>query len=58
MKDNLQKAFEPVTGFILAAASWDMLSNILVSTLIAFLGGIAAWMAKKLCEYFYKKIFK
>ena len=50
-----QKALEPVTGFILAAASWDIVGNILLSTTIAFFGGIAAWMAKKLCEYFYKK---
>jgi len=58
MKETLRKSFEPFVGLILAGAiSIETFQNIILSTVIAFMGGIAAWFARRICEHFYKKIY-
>lgn len=46
----------PIFGFVLGWISFESLQNIMYSLLIAFLGGIAAWFGKWLCDYIYNKL--
>jgi hypothetical protein len=46
----------PIFGFVLGWVSYESLQNILYSLLIAFLGGIAAWFGKLLCDYIFNKL--
>lgn len=53
MKDKL---LTPAAGIILGYVSFESWQNIILSVLAAFLGGIAAWLGGKLCEFISKKL--
>jgi phosphate/sulfate permease len=51
------RIFTPLLGFVLGFVSWESFQSIIYSLIIAFIGGIVAWLAKFLCDTLYK-IFK
>lgn len=53
MRDKL---LTPGAGIILGYVSFESWQNILLSVVAAFLGGIAAWLGGKLCDYISKKL--
>lgn len=46
----MKRLFEPLTGFILSFISWAAISDFLISILVAFIGGAAAYAGKWLCQ--------
>lgn len=44
----------PLMGVLIGFISYESFQSILFSIFVAFLGGIAAWIGKKLCEKFEK----
>ena len=51
------KILTPLFGFVLGLISWESFQSVLYSLVIAFIGGIVAWLAKFLCDALYR-IFK
>ncbi len=49
------KILTPLFGFVLGFVSWESFQSILYSLIIAFLGGIVAWLAKFFCNWLYGK---
>jgi hypothetical protein len=45
----MKRLFEPITGTILSAISWAAWTDLLVSLLVAFLGGALAYLGKWIC---------
>ena len=45
------RTFAPIIGFVTSLVSFEIWQNILLSFIIAFVGGVAAWLARKLCDY-------
>ena len=45
-----ERIFTPLVGAVIGWISFETLQNLFYSLLIAFLGGIAAWAGKKMCE--------
>ena len=52
MSDRITAFF----GVIISLGSFQVWQNIMLSFIVAFIGGIAAWLAKRLCDYLSKKI--
>lgn len=50
------RIFTPILGMITSVISFDIWQNIILSFLLAFVGGVAAWVARRLCEYISNKI--
>jgi membrane protein DedA with SNARE-associated domain len=46
----------PLTGFVTSLISFEIWQNILLSFVVAFVGGIAAWLGRLVCETVKKKI--
>jgi phosphate/sulfate permease len=51
------RIFTPILGFVLGLVSWESFQSIIYSLIIAFVGGVVAWLAKFLCDTLYK-LFK
>ncbi len=51
------KTFTPIVGIITSLISWEVWQNIFLSFLLAFVGGVAAFIARKICSYFWNKYF-
>jgi len=55
----MKRLFEPITGTILSAISWAAWTDLLVSLLVAFVGGALAylgkWLAAKIVQHFAHK---
>lgn len=49
-----ERIFTPLVGAVIGWISFETLQSVLYSILLAFLGGIAAWAGKKMCEKFEK----
>jgi membrane protein DedA with SNARE-associated domain len=45
----MKRCFEPIAGFLLSVTTWEVWTNLLVSMLVAFLGGALAYLGKWLC---------
>lgn len=45
----MKRLFEPVIGFVLGMASWEAWREILISIIVAFIGGAAAYLGKWAC---------
>lgn len=52
----MHKALEPFVGCLTAFITLTFWQDFLLSMFTAFMGGIVAYIAKKLCDHFYKKI--
>ena len=50
------RTFAPVIGVFSSLISFEIWQNLMLSFVVAFVGGIAAWIARKLCDYVNKKI--
>ena len=48
------KILTPLFGFVLGLISWESFQSVLYSLVIAFIGGIVAWLAKFLCDTLYR----
>lgn len=52
---------ERITGLMIGITtsllSWEVWQNIFLSFLLAFIGAVAAWLARKLCDLLYRKYF-
>jgi uncharacterized membrane protein (DUF441 family) len=45
----MKKLLEPITGIILSFLSWEAWTDLVISLLVAFLGGALAYLGKWLC---------
>lgn len=43
-------------GIVSSVVSFEIWQSILTSFCVAFVGGVAAWLAKKICESVFKKM--
>jgi len=55
----MRRFLEPIAGFILSMASWEVWTNFAVSMLVAFFGGILAyfgkWISARIIRHFSEK---
>jgi len=45
----IKKIFEPITGIITGAVTWEVVDSFFAAVMVAFFTGIAAWLGKELC---------
>lgn len=50
------RIFTPLIGMLTSLITFEFWQNILLSFALAFVGGVAAWLARRLCELIAKKI--
>ena len=58
MKHLLHKLYEPTIGAITAIWAFDRWDELLFSVIVAFVGGIAAYLGKQLSIYIIQKLAK
>ncbi len=54
---NDEKFLTPIFGMLTSLISWEVWQNFVLSFLVAFIGGIAAFLARKLCSVIWSKFF-
>lgn len=52
---NDDRLTAPLLGFVTSLISFEIWQNILLSFVVAFIGGIAAWLGRKLCDAINKR---
>jgi nucleoside recognition membrane protein YjiH len=53
--EQFNKIREPIIGMILSFTSWEIWQNIIISLVIAFLGGFLAAAGKQLYRNYYER---
>jgi hypothetical protein len=55
---KMNKALEPILGFVLSIITWETWENMIAAIIIAFLGGFASMGARDLYKLCFKKTKK
>ena len=53
--DDLEKYFVGTGGMIISIVSWELLQNIFISLILAFVGGFMAAMGRQMYKDYYER---